>query len=98
MNDLAGPYEELRAPNGFYYRLTGRGRPLLLLHGLMASGAMFDPLVELLRNDFRLLIPDLRGYGQNGGRAGPYDVAAMAGDLVMLRLGRSSMPGMTASP
>jgi pimeloyl-ACP methyl ester carboxylesterase len=81
MNDPAGSYAERRAPNGLYYRLTGRGTPLLLLHGLMASGAMFDPLVELLRDDFRLLIPDLRGHGQSGRVGGPYDVAALAGDL-----------------
>jgi len=29
----------------------------------MASGGMLDPLVDLLRDDFRLLIPDLRGHG-----------------------------------
>jgi 3-oxoadipate enol-lactonase len=81
MNDPAGLYEGRRAPNGLYYRMTGRGTPLLLLHGLMASGAMFDPLVEVLRDDFRLLIPDLRGHGQSGRVGGPYDVAAMAADL-----------------
>jgi pimeloyl-ACP methyl ester carboxylesterase len=81
MNDPTGSFAERRAPNGLYYRVTGRGTPLLLLHGLMASGVMFDPLVELLRDDFRLLIPDLRGHGNSGGMEGPYDVAAMAGDL-----------------
>jgi pimeloyl-ACP methyl ester carboxylesterase len=81
MNDPSSAYEERRAPNGLYYRVTGRGAPLLLLHGLMASGAMFDPLVDLLRDDFRLLIPDLRGHGQSGEISGPYDVAALAGDL-----------------
>jgi pimeloyl-ACP methyl ester carboxylesterase len=81
MDDLAGSYEERRAPNGIYYRVTGRGTPLLLLHGLMASGLMFDPVVDLLRDDFRLLIPDLRGHGQSGAMNGPYNVAALAGDL-----------------
>jgi pimeloyl-ACP methyl ester carboxylesterase len=81
MNDPAGSYEERRAPNGLYYRVAGRGAPLLLLHGLMASGAMFDPLSELLRDDFRLLIPDLRGHGRSSTVSGPYDVAVLAGDL-----------------
>jgi len=81
MNDPTGSYEEHRAPSGLYYRVTGRGTPLLLLHGLMASGRMFDPLVELLRDGFRLLIPDLRGHGQSGAMSAPYDVAALAGDL-----------------
>jgi 3-oxoadipate enol-lactonase len=85
MTDSSAASEERRTPNGLYYRVVGRGMPLLLLHGLMASGRMFDPLVELLRGDFRMLIPDLRGHGQSRdiGRTtgGPYDPAAMAGDL-----------------
>jgi 3-oxoadipate enol-lactonase len=81
VSDSTGSFEERRAANGLYYRVTGRGPPLVLLHGLMASGAMFDPLAELLRDDFRLLIPDLRGHGQSGEMEGPYDPAIMAGDL-----------------
>jgi pimeloyl-ACP methyl ester carboxylesterase len=81
VNDSTSSLAERRAANGLYYRVTGRGPPLVLLHGLMASGAMFDPLAELLRDDFRLLIPDLRGHGQSGEMGGPYDPATMAGDL-----------------
>jgi pimeloyl-ACP methyl ester carboxylesterase len=73
--------EDFRAPNGLFYRTIGRGEPLLLLHGLMVGGAMFDPLVEWLRTDFRMIIPDLRGHGRSGDLPGPYDVAALAGDL-----------------
>ena len=54
---------------------------MLLLHGLMATGAMFAPLVELLRGEFRMLIPDLRGHGNSGALTGPYDVTALAADL-----------------
>ena len=71
-----------RASNGIFYRIDGEGEPLLLLHGLLVSGAMFDPLIELLRDRFRLLIPDLRGHGKSGNLAGPYDVAALAADVV----------------
>jgi 3-oxoadipate enol-lactonase len=42
---------------------------------------MFDPLVEILRDRFRMLIPDLRGHGKSGDLAGPYDVAALTADL-----------------
>jgi 3-oxoadipate enol-lactonase len=70
-----------RASNGIFYRIEGEGEPLLLLHGLMVSGAMFDPLVELLRDKYRMLIPDLRGHGRSGDLAGPYDVAGLAADL-----------------
>lgn len=40
-----------------------RGEPILLIHGFPLSGAMWRPLAELLRDDFRLIIPDLRGFG-----------------------------------
>jgi 3-oxoadipate enol-lactonase len=59
----------------------GDGEPLLLLHGVMAAGAMFDPLVELLQDRFRMLIPDLRGHGKSGDLGGPYDMQALASDL-----------------
>jgi len=70
-----------RASNGIFYRLEGQGAPLLLLHGLLASGIMFDPLIEILRGRFRMLVPDLRGHGQSGSLDGPYDVSALAADL-----------------
>lgn len=70
-----------RASNGIFYRLEGQGEPLLLLHGLLASGAMFDPLIEALETRFRVLVPDLRGHGKSGNLSGPYDVPALAADL-----------------
>jgi 3-oxoadipate enol-lactonase len=45
---------------------------------------MFDPLIELLKDQFRMLIPDLRGHGKSGDLNGPYDVAALAADLDIL--------------
>src|SRR5262245_39651498 len=75
------PAQEHRASNGIFFRIEGEGEPLLLLHGLMVSGTMFDPLVELLRDRFRMLIPDLRGHGKSGDLPGPYDVPALAADL-----------------
>ena len=73
--------KEYRASNGIFFRIEGDGEPLLLLHGLMAGGVMFDPLIELLRDRFRMLIPDLRGHGKSGDLDGPYDVAALASDV-----------------
>jgi 3-oxoadipate enol-lactonase len=74
-----------RASNGIFYRVVGAGEPLLLLHGIMVSGDMFDPLVALLSDRFRMLIPDLRGHGKSGTLPGPYDVAALAADLDAVR-------------
>ena len=73
--------KDYRASNGIYYRIEGEGEPLLLLHGLMVAGVMFDPLVALLRDRFRMLIPDLRGHGKSSDIDGPFDVPALAEDL-----------------
>jgi pimeloyl-ACP methyl ester carboxylesterase len=70
-----------RASNGLFYRIEGHGPPLLLLHGLMVSGRMFDPLIELFGDRYRLLVPDLRGHGKSGDLPGPYDVPTLAADL-----------------
>jgi 3-oxoadipate enol-lactonase len=76
------PYPaESRASNGIFFKVVGAGEPLLLLHGLMATGAMFDPLLPFLQSGFRMLIPDLRGHGRSGDLPGPYDVPALAADL-----------------
>jgi pimeloyl-ACP methyl ester carboxylesterase len=72
---------EYRASNGIFFRIVGDGEPLLLLHGLLASGAMFDPLVPFLQSGFRMVIPDLRGHGNSGDLPGPYDVTGLAADL-----------------
>lgn len=78
---MSATSKDYRASNGIFYRIEGEGEPLLLLHGVMVSGAMFDPLAALLRDRFRMLIPDLRGHGKSGDLGGPYDVAALAADL-----------------
>jgi pimeloyl-ACP methyl ester carboxylesterase len=80
-----GTSKAYRASNGIYYRVAGEGEPLLLLHGLLASGTMFDPLIELLRDRFRMVVPDLRGHGNSGQLGGPYDVAALAADLAAVQ-------------
>jgi 3-oxoadipate enol-lactonase len=74
-----------RASNGIFYRVVGAGEPLLLLHGILVSGDMFDPLVALLSDRFRMLIPDLREHGKSGALPGPYDVATLAADLALVR-------------
>ena len=44
------------------YADEGRGRPLVLLHGLMAHRGFYDPQAALA-DEFRLVTVDLRGHG-----------------------------------
>jgi pimeloyl-ACP methyl ester carboxylesterase len=48
----------------------------------MATGAMFDPVIEPLMKDFRLVVVDNRGFGQSADLEGPYTIAQMAEDTL----------------
>ena len=57
---------------------TGRGRPLLLIHGWAMHGGLFAPLVERLSARHELWLVDLPGHGHSrddaGGLAAPADL------------------------
>lgn len=62
------------------FEVEGDGRPLLLLHGLMAHGGFFPEQAGLAR-DFRLIAVDLRGHGSSGGAPGSMTVCQLASDI-----------------
>ncbi len=67
-----------------YYSETGSGPPLLLVHGLMVSGEMFEPVIEHFAARHRVIVPDLRGHGRSRGLPPPYTAAQLASDLAHL--------------
>ncbi|MBK6360872.1 MAG: alpha/beta hydrolase [Comamonadaceae bacterium] len=85
-------FEERRfAVNGaeIAARLGGdRDKPaLLLLHGFPQTHAMWHRVAQLLRHDFFLVLPDLRGYGDSSHAPGlpdhsNYSKRALAQDLI----------------
>ena len=60
------------------------GPPLLLVHGLMITGEMFEPVVEPLARRHHVIVPDLRGHGRSRGLPPPYTVRQLAADLAHL--------------
>lgn len=46
-----------------FYRDSGSGKPLILLHGWAASGAFFERQAALASPGLRLVVPDQRGHG-----------------------------------
>lgn len=48
-----------------FYRETGEGTPVILLHGFGEDGTIWEPIVEVLKNQFHLVIPDLPGSGNS---------------------------------
>jgi len=67
--------------------VCGQRRALLLLHGFPQTHAMWNRVAQALVNDFYLVMPDLRGYGDSAKPDGPadhsaYSKRAMAQDAV----------------
>src|SRR5262245_32246065 len=52
---------------GVFYRDAGPkdAPPILLLHGFPTAGHMFRDLIPQLADQFRLVAPDLPGFGQS---------------------------------
>ncbi len=48
-----------------FYRSIGKGKKVMLLHGFAEDGAIWENQIDFLKNDFRLLIPDIPGSGQS---------------------------------
>ena len=48
-----------------FIREYGSGRAVLLLHGSPSAPTDFDPLVRRLEASFRVLLPDMPGYGDS---------------------------------
>jgi pimeloyl-ACP methyl ester carboxylesterase len=66
------------------YDDVGQGPPVLLLHAFPLSGAMWRHQVASLRDHFRLIVPDLRGFGGSDAPPGPISVEQQADDMALL--------------
>lgn len=54
---------------------TGRGSPLLMLHGFMGNAACWLPLMEQLKSDAHCIALDLLGFGNSAKPKITYDIA-----------------------
>lgn len=48
-----------------YYETSGKGQPLVLLHGFNGSGATWAGLVPEFAHSYQVIVPDLRGHGRS---------------------------------
>jgi len=48
------------------YNDTGKGRPLVFLHGYLEAREVWQPLTDILAQDFRIIAIDLPGHGASG--------------------------------
>jgi pimeloyl-ACP methyl ester carboxylesterase len=71
-------------PVELFARDVGTGMPLVLLHALPLSSAMWLAQREVLGADHRVLTPDLRGFGGSPLGDDPPSLDAMADDVAAL--------------
>jgi len=48
-----------------YYAETGNGKPVVFLHGNTASSRMFEPLLSLYEEHFKVIFVDFLGHGRS---------------------------------
>src|SRR5215213_8511844 len=67
-----------------HYAEAGDGPPLLLLHGWPQHHYMWRRVIEELRSNFRVIAPDLRGFGWSEAPGEGYDGDTFARDQIAL--------------
>ncbi|MDE1921024.1 MAG: alpha/beta hydrolase [Candidatus Omnitrophica bacterium] len=87
----------------WHYEISGSGEPVVMVHGLGASGRIWQAQRDFLHTDFQVLTVDLPGHGRSGWM--PVSLTEMAGDIrqilqsldvTQFSLAASSMGGLVA--
>jgi pimeloyl-ACP methyl ester carboxylesterase len=81
------------------YRDEGQGEPILLVHAFPLSAAMWEDQIDALATRFRVLAPDLRGFGASARGSGASSLDQLADDLAglldHLKLDRATVAGLS---
>ena len=66
------------------YTDTGIGRPVVLIHGYPFNQSLWNEQVAVLSTSYRVIAPDLRGFGESDTSGGPATMNRMAQDVALL--------------
>jgi pimeloyl-ACP methyl ester carboxylesterase len=66
------------------YERFGKEKPLMLIHGFPLDHTLWNETASLLKDDFALILPDLRGFGGSSTIDAQYTMSDMADDLAGL--------------
>lgn len=71
---------------------AGAGKPIVLLHSLLADRAIFDKIVPILARQRRVIVPDLPGFGGSSSAGATIEGIAdrIAGSFDALELGTTA--------
>ena len=60
----------------------GKGFPLVLIHGFLGSSRMWEPQIDFFKEYFRVITPDLPGYGKSNNITSHNSIQSMANLLL----------------
>ena len=66
------------------YSDQGSGTPVVLIHGYPLNRRIWQPQLEALSQQARIITPDLRGHGDSQAVTGPYSMDLLAQDVAAL--------------
>jgi 3-oxoadipate enol-lactonase len=66
------------------YTDVGAGPPIVLIHGYPFNRSLWTEQTEALRSRYRVVTPDLRGFGESDSSEGPATMNQMAEDVAAL--------------
>lgn len=80
-----------------HYEVSGKGRPVILLHGYQGSWGLWQPTMEFLGDSHRTYAVDFWGFGESGARRSSYEINDFV-DLVaefmeQMGIGRAPLVG-----
>ncbi len=76
------------------YDSYGNGKPLVLLHAFPLDGRMWRQTAQALSGRCRVIVPDMRGFGESDLGQGGHSIADMADDIAAM-LNSLSIPRAT---
>ena len=80
----AGAYADINGLRMYHETHGSASRPMVLIHGGLASGEMFEPILPTLSAGHHVVVPDLQGHGRTADIERPVDMRLMADDVAAL--------------
>jgi len=71
-------------PIELFYTEEGKGYPVVLLHGFPLNHSIWLPVVKMLSNQARFIMPDLRGYGESPDGNEIHSMRLLVEDVLLL--------------
>ena len=67
-----------------YYKTTGKGKVVVLIHGFIEEGSMWNDVAKMLSKNYKVIVPDLEGFGNTPLQKGKISMEYYANEVYKL--------------